>query len=200
MSLLFETIKVANNTLLNLDYHNARVNQTRRKLFGADDNWDLQTLIRLPELNSNLVYKCKFIYDKYLHSMEYQPYTMRILQTLKLVESPEIDYSLKYLDRSALDLIKQDNRNFDDIIIVQNNRLTDCSFANIIFYDGAKWLTPSSPLLKGIKRQKYIDHQVIFEQDIIVSDLKFFTKARIINAMIDLEESQDILMDNIIKI
>jgi len=197
MSLLFETIKVANNTLLNLDYHNARISQARRKLFGADDNWDLQTLIQLPELNSNLVYKCRLIYDEYLQSLEFQPYNMRILHTLKLVESPEIDYGLKYLDRSALDLIKQDNSNFDDIIIVQSNRLTDCSFANIVFYDGEKWLTPGSPLLKGIKRQKYIDHQMIFEQDIVVSDLKFFTKARIINAMIDLEESQDILMDNI---
>ena len=197
MSLLFESIKVANNVLLNVGYHNARVNHARRKLFMASDDWDLNELIQLPELDRSLVYKCRFVYDTKPHSITFQPYIMRQIRALKLVECPEIDYSLKFLDRSALDFVKQQYMCFDDIIIVQNNRLTDCSFANIVFNDGIKWITPATPLLRGTKRQKYIGAQVIFEQDIAVSDMKQFTQARIINAMIDLDESPVISMDNI---
>lgn len=122
---------------------------------------------------------------------------MRRLQTLKLVDSADIEYSFKYLDRTALDQIRSENPAFDDIIIVKNNRITDCSFANLVFYADSGWVTSNTPLLKGTKRQMYIDKQIIEERTITVSDLNLFSKARIINAMIDLEESPDILMENI---
>ena len=197
MSLLFETIKVVNNSLLNLDYHNERVNRSRKQLFSADEDWDLASLIALPELNPQLVYKCKFLYLEEVVAIEFHSYTIKPIRTLKLVDSPEIEYDLKYFDRSELDVIKLSNHQTDDIIIVQNQRLTDCSYANIVFSDGQKWFTPSTPLLKGTKRQKYIEDHVISEADITTFDLRLFTKARIINAMIDLEECSDIRMENI---
>ena len=199
MSLLFETIKVAQNALLDLDYHRARVNRSRCRLFSANDEWDLRSLIQLPELDPDVVYKCRFVYGEKVQSVEVQPYVMRTVRTLKLVECPAIEYSLKYADRSSLDKVKQENPSYDDVIFVQNNKITDCSFANIVFYDGMKWVTPAKPLLKGTKRQKYLDSQVIFEQDITVSDLKLFTKARIINAMIDLDDCPDIPAGNIAR-
>jgi 4-amino-4-deoxychorismate lyase len=197
MSLLFETIKVVNNTIINIDYHNERVNQSRQQLLNACDKWDLNTIIAIPELKPDQVYKCKIIYSEKPVSIKFYPYVIKPLRTLKLVDCSNIDYRYKYFDRSDLEILKLSNDQADDIIIVQHRRITDCSYANIVFYDGAKWVTPAIPLLKGTKRQQYIDNQLILERDITISDLQYFTNARIINAMIDLEESPDILMENI---
>ncbi len=197
MSLLFETIKVVNNTIINIDYHNERVNQSRQQLLNACDKWDLSTIIAIPELKPEQVYKCKIIYSEKPVSIEFHPYVIKPLRTLKLIECSNVDYCYKYFDRSHLEILKLSNDQTDDIIIVQHQRITDCSYANIVFYDGEKWVTPATPLLKGTKRQQYIDNQLIFERDITISDLQYFTKARIINAMIDLDESPDIFMENI---
>ena len=197
MSLLFETIKIINGTILNIDYHNKRVNESRRQLLAKTGLWNLHDFIVIPEIYDNLTYKCKLVYSEKIHSIEFQKYAIRKLQTLKLVECPDIDYHYKYLDRTKLDNLKQTNNQTDDIIIVKDQRLTDCSYANIIFFDGEKWITPANPLLKGTKRQKYLDEGLIFEDNIKICDLKNFTKARIINAMIDLHECPDILMKNI---
>ncbi len=61
------------------------------------------------------------------------------------------------------------------------------------------WYTPANPLLKGTKREYYIDHKMILQRDIKVTDLRMFKKARLINAMLDLEDGADILIDNIIS-
>lgn len=194
---LFETIKVVDNSLLNIDYHNARVNFSRKSLLNSKDQWDLSQLIKLPLLQPSTIYKCRFVYNANVIDVEFLPYAVKRLQTLKLVECPHLNYPFKYRDRKALDEIMQQNRQFDDVIIVKNGMITDCSFANMVFFDGAKWVTPCTPLLKGTKRQKYIDEGMILEREISVSDLKCFTNARIINAMVDLEECADISMNNI---
>ena len=197
MSLLFETLKISNGNIFNIEYHNKRVNESRRQLLKQTQSWDLRDLIIIPEINDDAIYKCKLVYSEELQAIEFQKYYIRKLQTLKLVECPDIEYSYKYLDRTQLDVLKQTYPQTDDIIITRNQQITDCTYANLIFYDGEKWITPASPLLKGTKRQKYLDEHIIFEDDIKISDLKNFSKARIINAMIDLCECPDILMKNI---
>ncbi len=198
MSLLFETIKVSDNILHNLNYHNERVSESRRTLFSTCEEWNLQSIIHLPELYPGITYKCRFNYADTIKSIEFQVYTLRSIKTLKMVNCPDLVYNHKFLDRTSLEQIKQDNKEYDDVIFIREGRLTDCSFANIVFYDGMKWITPSTPLLKGTKRQKYIDSNLIFEEDITVTDLKRFTHARLINAMIDLEDSCNILINNIV--
>ncbi len=197
MSLLFETIKIINNSIFNIDYHNKRVNESRRQLLKQTDLWDLRDIIVIPEIDLNLTYKCKLVYSEKLQTIEFQKYAIRKLQTLKLVECPDIEYSYKFLDRTQLDTLKQTYYQTDDIIMVKNQQITDCTYANVIFFDGEKWITPANPLLKGTKRQKYIDEGTIFEDNIKICDLKKFVKARIINAMIDLHECPDIRMKNI---
>jgi 4-amino-4-deoxychorismate lyase len=199
MSLLFESIKVINGEMLCVDYHNQRINRARHQLLGQAEPWDLRTLVKIPELPINQVYKCKIVYFTELVSIDFQEYAIKPLQTLKLVECADLIYDHKYLDRSHLELLKFSNSQTDDIIIVKNEFLTDCSYANIVFFDKEKWITPSTPLLQGIKRQKYINNRTIVEGEVKISDLKYFSKMRIINAMIDLEDSIDIPLENIFK-
>jgi len=85
----------------------------------------------------------------------------------------------------------------DEILIIKQNLITDTSFSNITFFDGTRWITPSSPLLAGTMRSFLIQKQVIVEKEIRVTDLKDFEKARLINAMLPFESGSDIPVENI---
>lgn len=199
MCLLFETIKVKSKILQNIDYHNERVNRSRKELFGTLDLWDLQTMIDIANLDPEQVYRCRFIYGLKFQTVEFIPYIIKPLKSLKLIKADNIDYNYKYLDRTAIDNLKRSNPETDDVIFVIDNKITDCTYANLVFFDGEKWITPATPLLNGTKRQRYIDEQIIIRCDIKVRDLNLFSKMKIINAMIDLEESPEIQIENILR-
>ncbi|MDP4210874.1 MAG: aminotransferase class IV [Bacteroidota bacterium] len=194
---LFETIKVVNGKLENIEYHNVRVNRSRWQLLHASAEWDLTQLIKLPELNPEQVYKCRFVYDETPGIAEFTPYSIKPLRKLTLTKCEVIIYNHKFTDRSLLERLKQNNPQYDDVIIAQNGRITDLSYANLVFWDGKSWITPSTPLLNGTKRQQYLNAGSILEREIKVLDLPHFEKLRIINAMIDLDESPDIFVKDI---
>ena len=83
----------------------------------------------------------------------------------------------------------------DDILIIKNELVTDTSIANIAFFDGKKWLTPKTPLLKGVTRTRLLDNSEIFEADIHFRELKKYKKVALLNAMIDF----DIIAEDKIK-
>ena len=71
----------------------------------------------------------------------------------------------------------------DDIIIVKNGNLTDSSYSNLAFNDGSKWITPSTPLLTGTRRGQLIESGELYEEELKVSDLKYFHSCSLINAL-----------------
>jgi len=58
-------------------------------------------------------------------------------------------------------------------------------------------VTPDSCLLKGTRRSLLLDKGLIREERVTVSDIKKFTEARLINAMIDIDDSESIPVNNI---
>lgn len=190
---LFEVIKVKGRKLQNIDYHNSRMNLALTKVFGIKEPISLEKEIRIPENLNNQVYKCRIIYSSKIEKIEFEPYQPRTINSLKIITHNTIDYSVKFFDRTIINDLFEQRGNCDDILIVKNGFITDTSYANIVFWDGSLWITPSTPLLPGTKRQKLIDEKKIFEKEIKIKDLKSFEKARIINAMIDLEDTFDIL-------
>lgn len=85
-----------------------------------------------------------------------------------------------------------------DVLLVKKGLITDTSFSNIVLFDGFHWHTPATPILKGTRREFYIQNKTILPCDISVSDLFKYTKARLINAMLDLDEGNDIPVENLI--
>jgi 4-amino-4-deoxychorismate lyase len=85
----------------------------------------------------------------------------------------------------------------DDILIIKNGFITDTSFSNIAFFDGTQWFTPFTYLLNGTQRQHLLRQGAIVETEITPSDLKQFRYAKLINAMLDLETSPLIDIQNI---
>ncbi len=191
--LLLESIKLQNKTLQNIEYHNARFNSSRADLFNIHETLKLEELIIIPDNLTNEIYKCRVSYSDTIKIIEFEKYSPKAVNSLKVIVCNEIDYNYKYADRSKINELYSRREDCDDILIVKNGLVTDTSFANIVFWDGDKWLTPSTPLFKGTARARLLDQQKIFESEIRRDDLSRFAKARIINAMIGLEEGLDII-------
>jgi len=102
MSQLFETIKLQNKKLFNIEYHNERMNNSRRNLFGTEDKINLEEVIKIPDGISNNVFKCRVVYSEKITDIEFQPYYEKKVNSLQAINVDWIDYSFKYLDRSNL--------------------------------------------------------------------------------------------------
>jgi 4-amino-4-deoxychorismate lyase len=180
---LFETIRICEGKPENLALHEKRMNSSRRRLYGSSDNLQLPEFIQIPDEFKTGLIKCRVIYDTSLRSVEYSPYVPAIIKTLITVKNDTLNYDLKYLDRSCLSMLV--NKEIaDDVLIIKNGFVTDTSFANIVFTDGRRWVTPDTPLLSGTMREKLIAEDIIREERITIDDITRFTHFRLINAMI----------------
>ena len=178
--LLLETIRVEDGKVHNLFYHQKRCNQSRQTLFGSKDTLELSSKIKAPKEG---LYRCRMIYGEKLNSIEYIPYTPKKITSLKIVSS-DIEYTHKYANREALDVLLISHPNVDEIIIEQEGYLTDTTIANIAFYDGEQWITPKKPLLQGTMRAKLIEEGLLKTANISKEDLPKFTQVALMNAMI----------------
>ncbi len=188
---LLETIKVSNGVLQNIEMHNIRFNTARRTLFKSNEFINLAQQIPIPPtLSKNQLYKCRMVYSDTIHKIEFLPYKHRRIKRLIPVCADAVDYSFKYENRSCFDMLKKQVRCTDeeDILIIKHQSVTDTSFSNIAVWFFDKWLTPAVPLLKGTKREQLLIDKKIYEAEIKISDLRLFSKIRLINAMLDLED------------
>lgn len=196
MCLLIETIRIEDGKLQNISFHNERYNRSRKELFGLNPEPGLDTIINIPPSISKGRYKCRILYSTEIMSITFSEYTIKKLNTLQMVEDNSIEYAFKFHDRKHIEKLKEDIK-ADDILIIKNGFITDTSYANIVFRDGNKWITPATPLLCGTMRSKLLHEKKVHLEEIRKSDIILFKSARIINAMIDLEESPSINISNI---
>ena len=197
MCLLLETIKIVDGKPQNLDYHQARFEHAQKSLFGLKNSELLSETIKVPEFAQKGLFRCRIIYSKSIEKIEFLPYSFRQIKTLRLVESNGIDYSYKFANRSELENLFSQKGDCDDVIIVKNGLITDSFAANLVFYDGQKWWTPDSPLLKGTKREKLLAEKTISACKIEVGDLQKYSLAGLINAMIDFNTMPVVSIENI---
>jgi 4-amino-4-deoxychorismate lyase len=173
------------------------MNRSRRELFGCTDVIDLRDVVTVPEGLGDGIYRCRVVYERTIEHIEFIPYQRAPIRSLALVGCDTIEYAHKFVDRSAIDALRNGVA-ADDILIVKHGRITDTSIANIVFHDGTRWITPSTPLLHGTARARLLQEGIITQEEITVRDLKRFTRAAVINAMFDLDERQAIAIGNII--
>ncbi len=178
--LLLETIRIEEGKIHNLGYHQQRCDKSRQLLFNSHDILDLSSYIDAPKSG---LYRCRILYAEHLHSIEYIPYTPKEIQSLRIVSS-EIEYSLKYANRDALNALLESNKDVDEVIIEKKGYLTDTTISNIAFFDGEQWVTPEKPLLEGTMRAKLIDEGFLHPKQISKEDLKNYSQVALMNAMI----------------
>ena len=179
-SLLLETIKIEDGEIHNLSYHQKRCDKTRKTLFNSTDVLNLTDNIEAPKKG---LYRCRILYAKTLHSVEYIAYSPKNIRSLKIVKS-DINYNFKYANRDAFADLLTEHNDVDEILIEKDDYLTDTTIANIAFYAGGVWYTPTTPLLKGTMRQKFLDDGFLQERNIKKEDLNQYTQVALMNAMI----------------
>jgi len=188
MCLLFETIRVEKGIPQNIRLHQERVTKSRKAIFSVSDPLDI-TSLQVPEQCTDGIFKCRVIYGERVQSVEFIPYSKKIIRKVKLVETNNIDYCHKYYDRAVFSELLNSFPDFDDIIIVKNGLLTDSSFSNLAFLKNGQWYTPREPLLEGIRIRQLLNAGKVIEASISASNIQNFEKVSFINAMLDIEES-----------
>ena len=198
---LFETVCIRDAKVMYPEWHIRRYEESFLRFYGYppqeplfDSVSLLDSLQRLPA--SDMV-KMKILYGSKEKTVELSPYSSKNIQTLKMVEADDIDYSLKFADRSCLDELTARRGIYDDILIIKDEMVTDSSFCNIVFFDGDRYITPSTPLLRGVARQRLLDLGVIEEREVRAVDIGKFGSFVLINAMRDFFSLPQIPVGNI---
>ncbi len=199
---LLETIRYENGRFHNLRNHRQRLNYARKVLLGLVNEIDLKKVLQQEateqlEGANNGLFKCRVVYDSQIREIRFLPYVLPQIRSLRLVNSDGIDYNFKYENRSSLNSLFALRGSDDDILIVKNGLVTDTSFCNILLFNGKQWLTPEQPLLRGTRRAAMLENEQVETAVIGVDDLHYFTKVRLINAMIRFEDRLDIPMEKV---
>ena len=187
MSQLVESIAAKDGVLPLQYWHQERYDRTRKALWGLGPE-----PMALPNLNDTDpgLHKLRVLYD---HSgvcqIEIAPYQIRKIKQVGICKSDVISYPYKYVQRPALDELRQYWLGLDEILIVKNQYFTDAYYYNLVFEDaeGYYW-TPSKPLLHGVRRACLLSNGLIEKRDIHISDLHHYTTIHFINALTDLHE------------
>jgi 4-amino-4-deoxychorismate lyase len=195
--IFLESIRIKNGVVYNLPYHLKRMNDTCRERFGED----APTLsLDIPEDMKQGVVKCRVLYSNKIESIEFIPYTLPSISTFSFVDISElnIDYHLKYACRDEINALKEGLNKSQDIIMVRDGYVTDSSFANLVFTDGKRYVTPKQTLLPGTMRASLIDVKFLEVKPIRAVDVsRLFTHFTIINAMLPFGSYPLISIENI---
>ncbi len=192
----FETIKIIDGLMQNIDYHQNRMDDTL--IFYGEQNNFFISETQIPEEYKRGLVKFRLDYDSQNYKTEFSFYKKRNIRSLKIISYDDIEYPFKFNDRKMFLHLLSKKQDCDDILIVKDGKITEASFCNVILFDGDKWFTPDSPLLNGTCRQRMLKAGKIEEKTILRSDLSSFQSLVLINSMIG-ENFEDPILINYIK-
>lgn len=187
MSQFIESIKVEDQEIFLLEYHQKRVDRTFAH-FGKEGSIDLQKIYDHLEHDGDGLFKLRIVFDldKKIRT-QMIPYAIPEIHNFQLVENNSYDYSFKFEDRKELESMKMKSK-AEEIIIVKNNHITDTSFSNILFLKGKEWFTPNTYLLNGVQRQNLLKQKKIKETEITLQNIGQFSHFQLINSMNDFND------------
>ena len=110
----FESIKAEDGIVFNLDYHQKRVNLAFQHYYPNVRPLALDLLIEQQPIPDGLV-KCRISYNSNDQKIEFVPYKIRTIESLKLIKGDSIEYSHKFMDRTQLDKLFDHREECDDI-------------------------------------------------------------------------------------
>lgn len=192
-----ETIRLEDGKFPFLSYHQNRFDRTRQHFCIDEAPLSLADHLEIPPEYKIGLYKVRVIYQCEIEDVSCQPYAIRPVKTLKLVQADHVNYEYKYEDRSSIEALFAERGAFDDILMVKDGLLTDSSYANIILSDGQYWYTPARPLMQGTCRARLLESGRIIPTDIYVEHLQDFQEIRLINSMMNFEEGPRIKVSDV---
>jgi uncharacterized protein HI_1169 len=191
---LFETLAIEQGKIRNIERHQQRYERSLQAFYSKQSAvvfpriFQLAEHIRVPlELATESLIRCRIDYNAKQIQCRYFPYQRKHYRTFKPVACDHIDYGLKYADRTLLNELLAQKGNCDEIMIIKNGYVTDCTIGNLIFRQGTQWFTPDTPLLEGTQRAALLAQDRIKVRSILATDLSLFEEIRLINALNGLE-------------
>ncbi|MEH8108946.1 aminotransferase class IV family protein [Gallibacterium anatis] len=186
---LFETLCIENGQVQNLALHQQRYENSLREFY-AGQPYDIFSIAKILQKNTALwanlqstIIRCRIDYNATQYHLQCFPYQRKNYQRFQPVICDDIDYHLKYSDRAIFNELLKQKGDYDEIIIVKQGKITDCTIGNLILRQGSQWFTPDSPLLIGTQRSKLLQERKIIEREILLSDLHLYQEIRLINAL-----------------
>jgi 4-amino-4-deoxychorismate lyase len=173
------------------------MNYSLKALFGSQESIDLEEILSDEKTPEKGLYKCRILYDDRSKKIEFVPYEVRPVHTLRIIADDQVSYEFKYNDRKAINGLFELRKDCDDILIVKHGMVADSSIANIVFKRDDKWYTPGFPLLRGTMRSKLLELKLIQEEDIRLDEIHNFASFKLINAMLEFE-SDELDVSNIV--
>jgi 4-amino-4-deoxychorismate lyase len=187
MSQFIESIKIEDQKAFLLELHQKRVNETFA-YFGKEGSLDLAKIFKELEHDEDGLYKWRIVYDLDRNfKTQMIPHAISEIDGFQLVENNKFEYRFKYSDRKELEYMKKKAKT-EEIIIVQNRKITDTSYSNLLFLKEKQWFTPTSYLLNGVQRQHLLSKKAIQETEITLDNIKEFTHFQLINSLNDFDD------------
>jgi 4-amino-4-deoxychorismate lyase len=185
MSQFFESIRVKDGIAEQLGFHQLRVNKTLKAFDASNHSIELASIVQQLVLPADGLFKLKISYDlNGNYQSAFTPYQYKQIQNFALVDIKEQSYDYKFSNRDWInEALIQSGK--DEIMMHDGGLIKDCSYTNIVFYDGVNWYTPAVPLLEGTQRAKLIEEGIIQPKALYVQDIPNFKKFKCINAMLD---------------
>ena len=189
MSQFFESIRVKDGIAENLGFHQLRVNKTLKAFDVSKHSIVLATIVQELVLPAEGLFKLKISYDLNgnYHSV-FTPYQYKQIQNFALVDIKGQSYNYKFSNREWINEALLHSGQ-DEIIMHDGGLIKDCSYTNIVFFDGVNWFTPALPLLEGTHRVRLIEAGFIQPKALYVQDIPNFKQFKCINAMMGWEDA-----------
>ena len=117
---LVETIKCLDGKLFLLDLHQKRMDRSYQQSFKSKNTVIISNCLNELNIPSQGLYKIRLLYSEAAYHIEYQLYNKRNIQSIELVESSELEYSIKKTERSVFENMVSKSR-CDDVIITKES-------------------------------------------------------------------------------
>lgn len=180
---LFETIAITDDVPQNLVQHQKRLNNAMQHYFNCSNSFNLAEIIHVPDEFKQGLVRCRMDYNHEHYDIKFFSYTPRKIERFQCVYTENLDYQFKYSDRKRLDFLKNLQNPNEEIIIVNNGYISDCSIGNLLFLKAGKWFSPQDYLLKGTQLSLLLEEEKVQLTHIKVEELKGYEGVMMINAL-----------------
>lgn len=192
---IFETLSIIDGVVQNIEYHQARFENTIRTFFNKTPDIQLSGLINPPKEYCSGKIRCRIDYNHEAFEVKYFPYVPKVIRTFQCVYVEGLDYHFKYSDRQCLEKLKTESA--DEVIIINNGFVSDCTIGNLLFLKQNQWYSSTHFLLKGTQLSYLLAQNQVCLTEISVADLSSFEKVMMINALNPFDEKRAISVKHI---
>ena len=180
--MLFETIRIDDGRVCHLEFHERRLNSSRRDLFPGARPIDLQSMIHVPAQFQRGIVRCRVDAALEVEQVRFSSYQLKNIERVILVESI-VEYGHKFSDRKALDALLQSHPGYDEVLITSGGYVRDATIANVAFGAKGVWYTPDTPLLPGTTLARLVAEKKLIPRVIHKSEIVQYESVVFLNAM-----------------